>query len=127
LRGSFKLRVIFRLADRFVSLEVEYHVSLTKVGIHLVSLQELQETSFLIFMHVNESSAKSKIKRVKSWPPYISNIINKFLDILVDKLLKHLSLLCNVDHKIKVVLRSTPPFKLPYRLYKKNYKNLRLK
>jgi hypothetical protein len=30
LRGSFKLRIIFRLVDRFVSLEVEYHVSLTR-------------------------------------------------------------------------------------------------
>jgi len=77
-------------------------------------------------MHVNESSAKSKIKRVKSWPPYISNIINKFLDILVDKLPKHLSLLRNVDHKIKVVLRSTPPFKLPYRLYKKKLQKFKV-
>jgi hypothetical protein len=44
-KGS-KLRVIARLVDRSVSLEVEYQVNLAKVHIHLVSLQELQKTSF---------------------------------------------------------------------------------
>jgi hypothetical protein len=37
-KGS-KLRVIIRLANRYVSLEVEYQTSLAKVGIHLISLQ----------------------------------------------------------------------------------------
>ncbi len=44
LRKGFKLRVIVRLVE--VSLEVEYQVNLAKVHIHLVSLQELQKTSF---------------------------------------------------------------------------------
>jgi hypothetical protein len=46
LRWGLKLRSITRLIDRFVNLKVEYHVSLAKVGIHLVSLQELYWTSF---------------------------------------------------------------------------------
>ncbi len=41
LRGSFKLRIIVRLTNRFVSLKVEYRANLAKVGIHVVSLQEL--------------------------------------------------------------------------------------
>jgi hypothetical protein len=44
----------------------------------LVSLQELQETSFWIVMHVDEYNAKFKTKGAKSWPTCISNTINKF-------------------------------------------------
>lgn len=78
---GFKLRVIAILTNKSINLEMEYQVSLAKVNIHLVSLQVLHETLFLI-MHVDESNAKSKAKGIKSWPTYISNIINKFLDIL---------------------------------------------
>ncbi len=85
----------------------------------MVSLQELYQTSFLILVCVDESSAKSKVLRAKSWPTCISNIINKFLDVLMDELPKHLLLSCNVDHKIEVVLKLTPPFKSPYWLTKK--------
>jgi hypothetical protein len=38
LREGPKLRVIIRLIDRSINLKVEYHVSLTKVSVHLVSL-----------------------------------------------------------------------------------------
>jgi hypothetical protein len=41
LRGGFKLKVFAKLANRSINLEVEYHTSLVKVSIHLVSLQEL--------------------------------------------------------------------------------------
>jgi hypothetical protein len=68
-------------------------------------------------MHVDESNAKSKAKGTKFWPTYISNIINKFLDILTNELLKHLPHFCNVDHKIEVVLRSVPPSRSPYMLH----------
>jgi hypothetical protein len=119
LRGGSKLRIIVRLTDRFVILEVEYQVSLTKVGIHLVSLQKLQETLFLILMHVDEFNAKSKAKWAKFWPTFISNITNNFLDILTNELPIHLFLSHNVGNKIKPVLRSTPPSKSPYRLNKK--------
>ncbi len=54
LRRGSKLRVIVRLTYRSISLEVEYQASLIKVGLHLISLQELQETSFLILMCVDE-------------------------------------------------------------------------
>jgi hypothetical protein len=66
LREGSKLRVIARLVDRFISLEVEYQVNLAKVSIHLVSLQELQETSFLIPMFVDEFNTKFKAKGAKS-------------------------------------------------------------
>jgi len=68
---------------------------------------------------MDESNAKFKVKGAKSWPICISNAINKFLDVLADEFSKHLPPFHNVDHKIEVVLRSTPPFKLPYWLIKK--------
>ncbi len=65
-------------------------------------------------MCVDESSVKSKTKGDKFWLTYISNIINKFLDILTNELPKHVLLFCNVDHKFEVVPRLVPPFKSPY-------------
>ncbi len=112
LRGGSKLTVIVRLVDKSICLEVEYKASLFKVGIHLVSLQKLLET-LLILMHVDEFSAKSKAKWAKPWPTYMSNTTNNFLDILTDELPKHLLPSCNVDNKIELVLRTTPPSKSP--------------
>jgi hypothetical protein len=123
LRRGFKIKSHSILRDKYINLEMEYQVSLAKVSIHLVSLQVLHETSFLI-MHVDEFNAKSKAKGTKSWPTYISNIINKFLDILTNELFKHLPHFCNVDHKIEVVPRSVPPFKSPYMLNKKKLHKL---
>jgi hypothetical protein len=76
-------------------------------------------------MHVDEYSAKSKTKGAKSWPTCISNIINKFLDILIDDLPKHIPPFCNVNHKIKVVPRSKPPSKSPYQLNNKKLQQLK--
>jgi len=70
-------------------------------------------------MCVDESNAKSKAKWVKFWPNYISNTINKFLDILTNELLKRLLHFCNVDHKIEVVPRLAPSSKSPYQLNQK--------
>jgi hypothetical protein len=56
------------------------------------------------------------LKPKVSWPICISNTIYKFLDVLINNLPKHLLDSCNVDHKIEVVPRSTPPSKSPYRL-----------
>ncbi len=53
--------VIAILTDKSIKLEMEYQISLAKINTHLVSLQVLHETSFLI-MHVDESNAKSKAK-----------------------------------------------------------------
>jgi hypothetical protein len=44
-------------------------------------------------MHVDEFSAKSKAKRAKLWLSYISNTINKILDILTYELFKRYLLL----------------------------------
>jgi hypothetical protein len=65
-------------------------------------------------MHVDESNAKG----IKSWPTYISNKINNFLDILTNDLLKHLPHFRNVDHKSEVVPKLVLPFKSPYMLNK---------
>ncbi len=116
LKGGSKFKIIARLRDRSISLKVEHHVSLVKISIHLVSLQELLDTSFFILMCVDESSAKSKAKGAKFLSTCISNTINKFLDVLIDDLPKHLPLYHNVDHKIEVVPRLTPSSKPPYHL-----------
>ncbi len=42
LKGGLKLKVNTKLANRFVNLKVKYQVSLAKIGIHLISLQELE-------------------------------------------------------------------------------------
>jgi hypothetical protein len=68
---------------------------------------------------MDESSVEFKAKGAKSWPTCISNTINKNFDILINELLKHLPPSHNVDHKIEVVPKPTPPFKLPYQLNKK--------
>jgi hypothetical protein len=70
-------------------------------------------------MHVDESSVKFEAKRDKSWLTCISNLINKFLDVLMNKLPKHLLLFRSVDHKIEVVPRLAPLFKWPYWFNKK--------
>ncbi len=62
LREGFKLRVIARLVDRSISLEVKYQNNLAKISIHLVSLQKSQATSFLILMCMDEFNAKTKLK-----------------------------------------------------------------
>jgi hypothetical protein len=74
---------------------------------------------------VDESSAKFQAKRAKSWPICNSNIINKFLDILMDKLPKNLPPSHNVDHKIKVVPWSGSSFMSPYWLNKKKLQELK--
>ncbi len=65
-------------------------------------------------MCVDQSSAKSKTKGAKFWPTYISNTINKILDVLMGNLPKHLPSSHNVDQKIKVVPGLKPPSKSPY-------------
>jgi hypothetical protein len=46
LIDKYKLRTIIRLAEMLVNLEVEYQVNFKVVGIHFISLQELQDISF---------------------------------------------------------------------------------
>jgi hypothetical protein len=46
LRSWFKFKIIARLVDKLVSLNVKYWFTFENIGIHLVSLQKLQEISF---------------------------------------------------------------------------------
>jgi len=41
LRGEFKLKIIARLIDKLVSLDVKYEFNFENVGIHWISLQKL--------------------------------------------------------------------------------------
>jgi hypothetical protein len=102
-RGS-KLKVITRLTNRYVSLKVEYQTNLAKVSIQVISLQELQEISFLILMHVDECNTKVKTKRVKSWSTCISNTINKVSNVLMNKPLNIYFLLKMWTKKLRLYL-----------------------
>jgi hypothetical protein len=64
-KRKLEVKIIIRLANRFINLKIECQANLTKVSIHLVSLQKLQETSFLVLMCVDESNAKFKAKTLK--------------------------------------------------------------
>jgi len=101
LRSSSKLKIITRLVDKSNSLKIEYRASLTKVGIHLVSLQELQKISFSIFMWVDDFNTKEKAKGALPWPTFISNIINKFLDVLTENFLNNSPLVVMLITKLK--------------------------
>jgi hypothetical protein len=46
LRNNSKLRIVVRLIDKLINLNVEYQVSLILIDIYLVYSQKLQETSF---------------------------------------------------------------------------------
>jgi len=76
-------------------------------------------------MHVDECSAKSKAKGVKFWSTCIFDTISKFLDILINELLKHLPPFHDVDHKNEMVFGFAPPFKSPYQLNKKILQELK--
>jgi hypothetical protein len=70
---GFKLRVITRLVDKSVSLEVDYWSSLLVVGINLVSMQE---TTFLILMHMEKHGDAAKVERVSPYPFCSLEVIN---------------------------------------------------
>jgi hypothetical protein len=48
LRNNSKLRLLVRLIDKPINLNVGYQVTLILIGIYLVYLQKLQETSFFL-------------------------------------------------------------------------------
>ncbi len=91
----------------------------------MISLQELQEISFLIFMHVNEFNIKAKAKLVGPSFTCISNMRNKILNVLIDEIPIKLPPCHDVDHKIEVMSRSTPPFRALYKVNQKECEELK--
>jgi hypothetical protein len=76
-------------------------------------------------MHVNEFGVKEKTKGIDQWPIIcISNMLNKFLGVLTNKLPIQLTPCHDIDHKIEVVSKPRISFsKATYRLNKKKVKN----
>ncbi len=66
-----------------------------------------------------------KTKKANPYPFCISKVINKILDILTNDLPTILPPNKDVDHKIEVHPRSTPPTKTPYRLNHKELEKLK--
>jgi len=48
LINNSKLTILVRLIDKPINLSVEYQVTLILIGVYLVYLQKLQETSFFL-------------------------------------------------------------------------------
>jgi hypothetical protein len=70
-------------------------------------------------MHVNEFNVKAKAKWVGPSFTCIANMLNKILNVLIDEIPKKLPPCRDVDHKIEVMSRSTPPFRALYRVNQK--------
>jgi hypothetical protein len=82
-------------------------------------MQEMQETTLLVSMHMEEHGDVAKARKASPYPLCISKVINKFSNVLMDDLFAILPPNRDVDHMIKVHPRSTPPIKAPYRLNQK--------
>ncbi len=89
------------------------------VGINLVLTQKMQETAYLVLMHMEEHNDAAKAKKANTYPFCSLEVINKFLDILTNNLLAILLLNKDVNHKIEMHLGSIPPAKAPYWLNQK--------
>jgi hypothetical protein len=67
-------------------------------------------------MHIEEHSDAAKAEKASTYPFCILEVINKFLNILIDDLPTILLPNKDVNCKIEVHPRSTPFAKAPYRL-----------
>jgi hypothetical protein len=72
------------------------------------------------------SFVKAKAKWVSQSFTCISNMFNKILNVLIDGIPKKLPHCRDVDHKIEVVSRSTPPCRTLYRVNQKNIRKIRI-
>jgi hypothetical protein len=75
-------------------------------------------------MYVNEFGVKEKTKGIDQWPIiYISNMLNKILDVLTNKPPIQLTPYHDIDHKIEIVSKPIISFsKATYKLNKKEVK-----
>ncbi len=74
---------------------------------------------------MEEHSDVAKAEKASTYPFCILEIINNFLDILMDDLPVILLPNKDVNHKIEVHLGSTPPAKAPHRLNQKRLEELK--
>jgi hypothetical protein len=65
---------------------------------------------------------ETKLKVVGQLPKSIFYSLNKLSNILMNESHNSLPPYKEFDHEMKVVPKSTPPFKAPYRLIQRSYK-----
>ncbi len=63
-----------------LALVASLRLGLRQVKINLVLMQKMQESTFLVLMHMKEHGDVAKTKRASPYPFCISNVINKFSD-----------------------------------------------
>ncbi len=76
-------------------------------------------------MRMEGHSDVAKAEKASTCPFCILEVINKFLDILMDNLPTILLPSKDVNHKIEVHPRSTSPTRAPYRLNQKMFEELK--
>jgi hypothetical protein len=117
LHNIGRLQICAKCGFKSVHLDADYNFALAKMGVNLVTLtNELESPIFIILMSLKVSQREPKPQGAKQHPVCILDLFNKFLEVLTDEFLDALPPYREVDHKIKMVPKSTPLFKAPYKL-----------
>ena len=86
------------------------------LGINLVSQGQLDGVVFCLLAQ-NLAIKENKLPKLhKSTPMCVTNVLEKFRDVITAELPKELPQKREVDHKIELLPGSIPPSKAPYRL-----------
>jgi len=100
-----------------VNLNVDYDYALVFIGVNLVALvSELELFSFFILMSLRVYQGEPKPQGMKQPHACILDSFNKISKVLTNELMDALPPCKEVDHKMEVVLKITPPPKALHRL-----------
>lgn len=120
------MKVVAHVDGEEVDLEVTKSPMVLGTQIHLVALEDLSDTRFLVVMRVGVNGGMSKLaNRINSPPKCVTSVIHKFVDVLTTELPNVLPPERKVDHKIEVVPGSQSPSKAPYWLNQREWKELK--
>ena len=126
IRRRPSLKVVANVDGEDLELEITKSPIVLGTQIHLVALEGLSDTSFLVVMRVGLDGGRNKwASRANSPPKCVTSVIHKFMDVLTTELPDSLPPEREVDHKIEVVPGSQPPSKAPYRLNQRELKELK--
>jgi hypothetical protein len=93
--------------------------TLEGLGINLVKqIEDFEEAEFLLILRTTDLP-RNKVGEPKHGSRYshlVSRVLEKYKDVILDELPKHLPPKRAVEHKIDLVPGAEPPSKVPYRL-----------
>ncbi len=120
-----KVKACAKVGFKLVNSDMDYKWALVDLILNLVAFLNLKPTRFFFKLMQNEYGKETKLKVVGQLPKSIFDSLNKLLNILMNKSHNSLPPYKEFDHKMKVVLESTPPSKAPYRLNSKELQNFK--